>query len=86
MKENAPWTDRTGDARRGLMAYVEEDESPYAIGVIRLTYSDDIDYGVWLEFAYQGRWGIIAPALDYWGPRVQRSLQGLMNLGYIASE
>lgn len=86
MKDNAPWTDRTGRARAGLMAYLEEDERPFAIGTIRLTYSDDIDYGVWLEFAYQGRWGIIAPALDHWGPIVRRSLQNMANLGLVTLE
>ena len=89
MKDNAPWTDRPDDerpeglihAREGLTAYV--DEARGAIGVIRMSYDPDTEYGVWLEFAYQGRWGIIGPALDYWPGRLRAGLQGMANLGLI---
>src|SRR5436190_3258376 len=62
-KENAPWTDRTGDARERLHATVEE-TGP--IGTIVLAHG--VDYGLWLEIANGGRYAIIAPAIDAWGP------------------
>lgn len=89
MKENAPWNDRPDDqrpeglihAREGLTAYVDETTGP--VGTIRLSYHEDTEYGVWLELAYQGRWSILRPTLDYWGPRVRRSLQNMANLGLV---
>src|SRR5688500_10891929 len=56
MKANAPWQDRTGAARAGLTATVEGNAVTLAHGV---------DYGLWLEIANQGRFAIIAPAIDF---------------------
>jgi hypothetical protein len=78
-KENAPWTDRTGDARERLHATVEE-TGP--IGTIVLAHG--VDYGLWLEIANGGRYAIIAPAIDVYGPIVMRSLQNMINLGLVS--
>ena len=78
-KANAPWTDRTGDARERLHATVEE-TGP--IGTIVLSHG--VDYGIWLEVANQGRFSIIPETIDAFGPRVMRSLQNLINLGHAA--
>jgi hypothetical protein len=48
-KANAPWTDRTGDARERLHATVEE-TGP--IGTIVLAHG--VDYGIWLEVRFGG--------------------------------
>ena len=80
MKEQAPWTDRTGDARRGLRAWVEE-VGP--IGEIHVSHDEELDYAVWLEVAYQGRWGIISKTIDYWEPKFARGIQGMANLHII---
>lgn len=77
-KANAPWQDRTGDARERLHATVEE-TGP--IGTIVIAHG--VEYGIWLEIAHQGRYAIIAPAIDYWGPVVMRDLQNMMNLGLV---
>lgn len=78
-KQNAPWTDRTGDARERLHATVEE-TGP--IGTIVLSHG--VDYGLWLEIANGGRYAIIAPTIDVYGPIVMRSLQNMINLGHAA--
>lgn len=79
-KANAPWTDRTTDAREFLAATVDENGP---IGTIVLAHG--VPYGLWLEIAHQGKYAIIAPAIDYWAPIVFRDLQRMMNLGLISS-
>lgn len=76
-RSNAPWTDRTGAARQGLTATVEE-TGP--IGTIVLSHG--VSYGLWLEIRFGGRNAIIAPTIDLFGPRVMRSLQNMINLGH----
>lgn len=78
-KANAPWTDRTGDARERLHATVEE-TGP--IGTIVLSHG--VDYGLWLEIANGGRFSIIPQTIDVFGPQVMRSLQNMINLGHAA--
>lgn len=76
-RTNARWTDRTGAARSGLTATVEE-TGP--IGTITLKHG--VPYGLWLEVANQGRFSIIPETIDVFGPRVMRSLQNMINLGH----
>lgn len=78
-RQQAPWQDRTGDARERLHATVEE-TGP--IGTIVLSHG--VDYGIWLEVAHSGAYAIIAPAIDYWAPIVFRDLQRMMNLGLVS--
>lgn len=82
MKENAPWQDRTGDARAGL--HVEERESPGVLTELVFSHDDSLDYPVWLEIAHGGRFAIIAPAIDYWGPKLMQDIQRIVNLGLAA--
>jgi hypothetical protein len=79
---HAPWKDDTGDARRGLHAFVDETAGP--IGTIVISHDPLLDYTIWLEIANQGRYSIIRPALDYWAPKTKASLQSLVNLGLIS--
>lgn len=58
-QSNAPWEDRTGDARRLLDVAVQED--PEAI-IIQLYHQ--VDYGLWLEVIQNGRFAIIMPTLE----------------------
>lgn len=76
-RSNAPWQDRTGNARAGLTATVEE-TGP--IGTIVLSHG--VSYGIWLEVGLSGKYSIIAPTIDIFGPRVMRSLQNMINLGH----
>lgn len=72
MKANAPWTDRTGNLRRSLHAWV--DEMP---GWVIIHFDYGLDYGVYLEFKNQGRYATIAPALDFFGPQIWSDIQAL---------
>lgn len=58
-RTNAPWTDRTGNARNGLFA-VAVDEDPTFLLVLYHT----MPYGVYLEAAHSGRFAIIMPTLE----------------------
>lgn len=73
MKANAPWTDRTGNLRRSLYAEVLELAQEIVLG-----FDYGLDYGVYLEFSNQGRFAVIAPALDHFGPRIWADVQALV--------
>ncbi len=69
MKDNAPWTDRTGNARAGLKANVFWIFGRWT----RLELSHRVRYGTYLEghnpetdspMLNAGKWSIIEPALD----------------------
>lgn len=56
---NAPWEDRTGDARRLLDVDVSQDSEAI---IIQLYHQ--VDYGLWLEVIQSGRFAIIMPTLQ----------------------
>lgn len=64
-QRDAPWADRTGDARAGLEATVEEDN-----GEIVLNLYHTVDYGLWLEVIQNGNYATIMPTLENYGPKV----------------
>lgn len=82
MQENAPWEDRTGAARAGL--HVDVLESPGVLAELVFSHDDSLDYPVWLEIANGGKYAIIAPAIDYWGPKFMNDIQRIVNLGLAA--
>lgn len=67
MKQNAPWTDRTGAARRGLNA---EYRAIVGYTVAQLIVGHNVPYGPELEFDYSGRYSVIGPAIDFFAPKV----------------
>lgn len=79
-KANAPWIDRTGNARNGLRATVAvEGPNTYA-----LILYHSVSYGIWLEVAHAGRYAIIMPTIYEYLPMVLGSLNQLlerMNMG-----
>lgn len=64
-KANAPWTDRTGDARNSLTAEADEDFEG-----ISIILSHGVDYGYWLELIQNGNFAIIMPTLEALGPEI----------------
>jgi hypothetical protein len=64
MRENAPWTDQTGDARASLRA--EMNSLPHEMyQEILLHYADDSVFYAWyLETKNAGKYQIILPTLD----------------------
>ena len=74
MKQEAPWTDRTGAARRQLLAEVEQDEQKVA-----LVLSHGVSYGKYLELSNGGRYAIIGPTVMREGWVLMRGMAGLMD-------
>ena len=59
-KQNAPWTDRTSNARQGLHSFSQ------ALGreTVALYLAHGMDYGIYLETRFQGRYAIIWPTIE----------------------
>ena len=74
MKLNAPWTDQTGNARNGLAARAYEDGDE--IGIVLF---HQVDYGIWLETRWSGRYAIINPTIDSMGPEVMARFERLLD-------
>lgn len=60
-KANRPWTDRTGNARRGLFGYVLSEPTR-----IRTRIAHQVHYGVYLELGFQGRFAILQPTVAHY--------------------
>lgn len=70
-KRDATWTDRTGNARTGLFGTSEADFAAKVV-TIYLSHSAVIDYGVYLELANEGRYGIIMRTMqNHYEPLMQ---------------
>ena len=77
-KENAPWTDRTGMARKSLNATTEKIDNG-----IRITLAHGVDYGLWLELAHEKRFAIVKPTIELRGNEVLKGYADLLNkMGY----
>lgn len=66
MRANAPWTDRTTNARNGLTARAQH--LPLKSHMIILSHG--VPYGIWLEVRWSGRYSIIDPTMRHIGPQV----------------
>lgn len=70
-KENAPWADRTGNARQSLHSFVEE----LSNDTVRLYLSHGVDYGIFLETRFAGKYQIIWPTIHRHLPQIRQMLQ-----------
>lgn len=72
---NAPWTDRTGNARNGLFA--KHDSEP----MVRheLTVYGTMPYTFWLEVRWSGKYAIIGPTLLHVAPLLAGDLAAAIN-------
>jgi HK97 gp10 family phage protein len=77
MKHNAPWRDRTTNARNGLFAKATK-LSGNVFGII-LAHS--VTYGIYLERGtrYMRKRPIIVPTLNEYGPKVMASFSKLLD-------
>lgn len=64
-KSNAPWADRSGDARAQLETEVETEGEEVVI-----TLSHGVEYGIFLETIQNGEFAIIMPTLEHFAPQV----------------
>lgn len=82
MKANGSWTDRTSNARQTLNTQVEE----MALDMVRIILAHGMEYGVYLEgftpegreIEQGGRYAVIAPAIDTFGPRIWADVQAML--------
>jgi hypothetical protein len=72
MRNNAPWADRTGNARSGLFSLVEMAASE--VVEIYLSQGHTVDYGIFLELSRGGRYAIIMPTIERTLPRLKQML------------
>lgn len=92
MKEKAPWFpfdgwdggrvvplppgySTTGNARQTLSAEVER----MALDMWSILLAGGVDYFVWLELANQGRYAILGPAIEHFGPLLFADLQAILS-------
>lgn len=76
MKEHASWKDRTGEARDGLRA-----EGDFSFVQYTVTLYHTVDYGIWLEVRWNGKYAIIQPTIEVMGPRFMAELVAAEVLG-----
>ena len=75
-KKNAPWTDRTTNARSGLNARMAQAN----INNWQLILAHSMYYGIFLETAHSGRYEIIMPTLRSVGQLLMTRLQNTFDL------
>lgn len=75
MKVNAPWTDRTGNARSGLST--ETEHHAKKSHTIHLFYR--VSYGIWLEVRFAGKYSVIIPAIVDQGPKMMATMTKLLD-------
>lgn len=73
MRDNAPWTDRTGHARQRLTGVASTKKGGYLI-----TLAQGVDYGIWLELAHEKRFAIIQPTILAKSEEVMRGFNKLL--------
>ena len=75
MRTNAPWTDRTGNARSGLGSATEHEPKVHHT----LVLFGRVPYQIWLEVRFAGRYAIIIPAILDQGPKMMRTMVKLID-------
>lgn len=87
MRREAPWTDRTGNARSGLFARANNSKAQQDEWSIDLGHS--VKYGIFLELRWPsagvGRYAVITPTIrheapEYWDT-VREVLQRIVDEG-----
>lgn len=73
MKEEAPWTDRTGNARQELFGEVSAEPDK-----LRVRLAHQVDYGVYLELCNNGRFAVLEPVAKRNAPEFIRDVQELV--------
>jgi hypothetical protein len=73
MRSNAPWIDRTGNARQTLHTAVSA-----MTNEITLYLAHGVTYGVYLELRHSGRYSVIGPALDEFAPVIWNDVKAMM--------
>ncbi len=72
-KKNAPWQDRTGNARNSILGNFGWQGDKAVI-----TLSGNMDYSVYLELAHEKKYAILKPTIDRNAPEVIKGYQKLV--------
>jgi len=72
-KNNAPWTDRSANARQSLEAWVDD----LSEDTVKLYLSHGMTYGIFLETRWAGRYAIIWPTLEQHLEPIAQMLRGI---------
>jgi len=72
-KSNAPWTDRTGNARNSIQGNFGWQGNKAVI-----TLSGNMDYSVYLELAHEKKYAILKPTIDRNTPEIIKGYQRLV--------
>jgi len=72
-RSNAPWKDRTGNARNGLFA-----DATHGHDLHEIVLRHSVPYGIWLEVRFEGKYAIIVPTIKHMFPELMKSMNGLI--------
>ncbi len=90
MKQNAPWQDRTTNARNGLFATAQKSANTIAASMFAIILGHSVDYGLYLELGHHHEpeegdaydvppYPIIMPTVELFAPKVMKTLTKIMN-------
>jgi hypothetical protein len=79
-RQNAPWTDRTGNARQGL--FTKTFHEPFKSHAIVLAHS--VPYGIWLEVRWSGKYAVIDPTIQSQGRAMMAALETIFAGGSVS--
>lgn len=73
-KQNAPWHDRTGNARKSIAhaSYADDTKVVGAVGI-------GVYYGLFLELCNQGKYRILRPTLDIYRYKLMDNMKGVLS-------
>lgn len=73
-KQNAKWTDRTTNARNGLISRAGTSGK----NRVYLVLAHQVPYGIYLETRWSGKYAIVMPTLNTFGPKIMNTIEGLI--------
>lgn len=78
-KNNAPWTDQTGDARDFIKQTVKWTNAD----ILMVSLSHNVNYGIYLELCNEGKYAILEKAIAEFGPKFMEGWQDVFKkLGF----
>lgn len=72
-KKNAPWTDKTTNARNSIKGVRRDDSDNITVGV-----SGNVSYFKFLEFAHGKKWAILKPTIDKFTPEILEKIKKVL--------
>lgn len=72
-KKNAPWEDRTGNARKSING-----ESKWEGAIMKVGVSGNMDYFVFLEYAMEKKYAVLEPTILQLSPEIVEGMRNLL--------